>query len=113
MTDAAEVIVSGWIDFAPEHRAEALRHFSEVVAASREEPGCLDYVFSPDPDLPGRVRVFEHWTSDAALTEDLTLPHVLRLREAIAPLTRTGRSMTHSTVAFSQPMGSQPAPTTA
>lgn len=113
MTADAEVIVSGWIDFAPGDREEALRHFAEVVAASRQEPGCLDYVFSPDPDVPGRVRVFEHWDSDASLTEHLTLPHVLRLRDAIAPLTRTGRSMTHSTVAVSRPMGSTPAPATA
>jgi quinol monooxygenase YgiN len=107
-----EVIVSGWIDFEPADRDEALRHFSEVVKASREEKGCLDYVFSPDPDLPGRVRVFEHWDSDASLTEHLSLPHVARLRDAIAPLTRTGRSMTHSTVAVSRPMGSTPAPAT-
>lgn len=110
MTSAAEVIVAGWIDFEPGDREEALRHFSEVVAASRREPGCLDYVFSPDPDLPGRVRVFEHWDSDASLTHHLTLPHVLRLREALAPLTRTGRSMTHATVAASRPMGSATAP---
>lgn len=113
MTAHAEVIVSGWIDFAPEHREQALGHFSAVVAESRQEPGCLDYVFCPDPDDPGRVRVFEHWDSDASLTEHLTLPHVLRLRAAIAPLTRTGRSMTHSTVAVSRPMGSTPAPATA
>ncbi len=113
MTTDAEVIVSGWIDFAPDHREEALRHFGEVVAASRQEPGCLDYAFCPDPVDPGRVRVFEHWDSDASLTQHLTLPHVLQLRAAIAPLTRTGRSMTHSTVAVSRPMGSTPAPATA
>jgi len=112
MSDA-EVIVHGWIDFASEHRDEALRHFSEVVATSRQEPGCLDYAFSADPDVDGRVRVLEHWASDAQLTEHLTLPHVLQLREAIAPLTRTGRSMTHSTVTVSRPMGSVPAPATA
>ena len=82
-----------------------------MVAASRQEQGCLDYAFTPDPDLPGRVRVFEHWDSDASLTEHLALPHVARLREALAPLTRTGRSMTHSTVAVSRPMGSAPATT--
>ena len=107
------MVVHGWMDFAPEHRDEALRHFAAAVAATRQEAGCLDYVFSPDPDLPGRVRVFEHWTSDAALTEHLAQPHVLRLREAIGPLTRTGRSMTHSTVAVSRPMGAAPAPATA
>lgn len=113
MTDAAEVVVFGWIDFAPADREQALRHFSQVVAASLEEPGCLDYAFTPDPDVPGRVRVFEHWDSDASLSEHLTLPHVLRLREALASLTRTGRSMTHATVALSRPMGSAAAPVTA
>jgi quinol monooxygenase YgiN len=115
MTDAAEVVVFGWIDFVPADREQALRYFSQVVAASLQEPGCLDYAFSPDPDpdVPGRVRVFEHWDSDASLAEHLTLPHVLRLREALAPLTRTGRSMTHATVAASRPMGSAAAPATA
>lgn len=103
---AAEVIVSGWIDFDPAHREEALRHFSVVVAETRQEPGCLDYAFCADPDVPGRVRVFEHWDSDASLVRHLTLPHVLHLRDAIAGLDRTGRSMTHHTVAASRPMSS-------
>jgi quinol monooxygenase YgiN len=111
VTEDSEVIVSGWIDFEPEDRSEALRRFADVVAESRREAGCIDYVFSPDLELPGRVRVFEHWTSDVALTEHLTLPHVARLREAIAPLRRTGRSMTHSTVAVSRPMGAAPVTT--
>jgi quinol monooxygenase YgiN len=113
MTDTAEVVVFGWIDFAPTDREQALHHFSQVVTASLQEPGCLDYAFTPDPHVPGRVRVFEHWDNDASLTEHLTLPHVLRLRKALAPLTRTGRSMTHATVAASRPMGSAAAPATA
>jgi quinol monooxygenase YgiN len=104
--DDRAVIVAGWIDFEPADREAALAAFSAVVAASREEPGCVDYTFTPDLDLPGRVRVFEHWVSDAALTEHLTLPHVLELRSAIAGLTRTGREMTHHTVAASRPMES-------
>jgi quinol monooxygenase YgiN len=102
----SDVIVSGWIDFDPEDRGEALRQFAAVVAESRREPGCRDYAFSPDPDLPGRVRVFEHWDSDASLEHHLTLEHVVRLREAIAPLRRTGRELAHHTVAASRPMGS-------
>ena len=104
--DDREVVVTGWIDFAPADRDAALDAFAVVVAASREEPGCIDYAFTPDPDVPGRVRVFEHWVSDAALTEHLTLPHVSALRGAIGGLTRTGRQMTHHTVAVSRPMGS-------
>jgi quinol monooxygenase YgiN len=104
--DERAVIVAGWMDFAPADRDSALRAFSAVVAASRKEPGCIDYAFTPDPDLAGRVRVFEHWVSDAALTEHLTLPHVQELRTAIGDLTRTGREMTHHTLAASRPMGS-------
>ena len=108
--DGPAVIVAGWIDFDPADREEALRAFAVVVAASREEPGCIDYAFTPDPTDPARVRVFEHWTSDAALTEHLTLPHVRELRDAIAGLTRTGREMTHHTLATSRPMQSSSAP---
>lgn len=100
------VIVAGWIDFEPADRDAALRAFAVVVAKSREEPGCLDYAFTPDPDLPGRVRVFEHWVDDDALVEHLALPHVRDLRAALAGLSRTGREMTHHTVAVSRPMGS-------
>jgi quinol monooxygenase YgiN len=108
--DHRAVVVAGWIDYDPADRAAALDAFAVVVAASRKEPGCIDYAFSPDPDVPGRVRVFEHWVSDAALTEHLTLPHVQELRAATAGLTRTGRQMTHHTVAVSRPMGSTSAP---
>ena len=110
--DDREVVVAGWIDFDPRDRNAALDAFAVVVAASRQEPGCIDYAFTPDPDVPGRVRVFEHWVSDAALTEHLTLPHVQALRGEIAGLTRTGRQMTHHTVAVSRPMGSASAPAT-
>lgn len=106
MDASAGVIVAGWMDFEPGDREEALRHFSDSVVVTRRELGCLDYVFSPDPDVPGRMRIFEHWDSDASLTEHLTLPHVAQLSKALAQLTRTGRSLTHSTIAFSRPMGS-------
>ena len=108
--ESGEVIVAGWMDFEPADREAALRAFAGVVAASRREPGCVDYAFTPDPDVPGRIRVFEHWIDDAALTEHLALPHVQALRDALAGLTRTGRQMTHHTVAASRPMGSSSAP---
>jgi quinol monooxygenase YgiN len=108
--DDRAVVVAGWIDYDPADRAAALDAFAVVVAESRKEPGCIDYAFTPDPAVPGRVRVFEHWVSDAALTEHLTLPHVQALRGAIAGLTRTGRQMTHHTIAVSRPMGSASAP---
>ena len=104
------VVVAGWMDFVEGDRERALAAFVEVARISRAEPGCVDYVFTADPELPGRVRVFEHWVDQASLTEHLTLPHVLSLREALAGFTRTGRSMSHHTLRESRPMGSTTAP---
>lgn len=104
------VVVAGWMDFVESDREAALAAFVEVARVSRTEPGCVDYVFTADPELPGRIRVFEHWVDEARLTEHLTLPHVLSLREALAGFTRTGRSMSHHTLSESRPMGSTSAP---
>jgi quinol monooxygenase YgiN len=104
--DTSPVIVSGWIDWEPDERDEALRHFREVAAVSRLEAGCVDYAVAPDPDTPGRVRVFEHWTSEPVLREHLALPHVTAFRDAVAGLHRTGRDIALHRVASSEPMSS-------
>jgi quinol monooxygenase YgiN len=101
-----EVVIAGWIDYEPGDLDEAMRHFLVVAEKSRDEPGCLDYVFAPDPAVPGRVRVFEHWDCEASLFGHLALPHVHELRQGTAHLRRTGRSLQHLTVAASRPMQS-------
>lgn len=101
-----QVIVAGHMDFVPEDREAALSAFRSVVAESRREPGCLGYAFTADLEVPGRVQVFEHWVDDRALGDHLQLPHVLALREQLAPLRRTGRELLHHTVAVTRPMTS-------
>lgn len=88
-----EVIIAGWMDYSV-HRDEVLTHTLTVGAATRAEPGCLDYVMSADPVDPGRIQVFERWSSREALDRHLATQHVKEFREAIADLPRTGRSLT-------------------
>lgn len=38
-----------------------------LMEVTRSEPGCIEYVFSPDPIDPSRVRLFELWESRADL----------------------------------------------
>ena len=98
------VIVSGWIDWVPGDREEVLKHFSVVAEVTRAEEGCLDYSATPDLDMPGRVRVFEHWADESVLRAHLTLPHVQVFRQAVSSLTRTGRQISLHTLASSSPM---------
>ena len=104
MTDAAPVLVTGWIDWDPAQRAEALVHFAQVAKESRAEPDCLGYTVSPDAEDPARVHVFEHWASEAALRAHLTLPHVAAFRSAVAGLSRTGRDLALHEVTATRPM---------
>ena len=68
------LIVAGYIDVAPEGRAEFLAARMTTIAATREEPGCLEYTFAADATDPGRVRVFERWE-----TADDLETHLARL----------------------------------
>jgi quinol monooxygenase YgiN len=87
-----EFIIAGWMDYGP-HRDEVLAHFGVCAAASRAEPGCLDYLVSADPDHPGRVVVFERWAGQDDLVEHFRQPHIAAFRDAIKPYPRSGRSM--------------------
>ena len=51
----------------PEERESYLAGCREAVAAARATHGCLDFALSPDLLEPGRINVYEHWDSAAAL----------------------------------------------
>jgi quinol monooxygenase YgiN len=102
---ADEIIVSGWMDYAPGDRGAMLAALVELGRRTREEePGCLDYAMTADPDDGRRIRVYEHWTSRQALDEHFTTPHIKDFRTAVSGLTRVGVSLTAHTVAASHPM---------
>ena len=61
------IIIAGTIDFEPPQRELALTASKELVAATREQDGCLDYAWMPDAVTPGRVYVFERWDSEENL----------------------------------------------
>jgi quinol monooxygenase YgiN len=46
-----------------------------AAAASREEPGCINYDLHVDRDDPGRFLIYENWVSEAALEMHFDQPH--------------------------------------
>lgn len=61
------IIVSGKIYVKPERREAFLASSMASVAQARSAAGCLDFVVAADPLEPGRINVYERWTSEAAL----------------------------------------------
>jgi quinol monooxygenase YgiN len=69
------IIIAGTVDLAPEKRADALVAACPHMAATRAQAGCIDYVWSADPMVDGRVYVFERWQTRDDLALHFEGPH--------------------------------------
>ncbi len=54
-----------------------------MEAASRAEPGCVDYVFATEIGDPTTLRIVEHWQDIDALKLHFTMPHMATFNEAM------------------------------
>ena len=61
------IIVAGAVVVDPEGRDAYLEGCVSVVAAARRAQGCLDFALSPDLVEPGRINVYERWSSEEDL----------------------------------------------
>jgi len=62
-----KIIISGTVDIDPAQMDKALALGKPLIEGALTQPGCLDYDWCPDPLTPGRIRVFERWSDEAAL----------------------------------------------
>jgi quinol monooxygenase YgiN len=62
-----EQIIAGVFEVDPADREAWLASREPLVRRSRAEPGCITYVFAPDPIEPGVVQLFERWADEEAL----------------------------------------------
>jgi quinol monooxygenase YgiN len=65
---------------------EALKLVSELVALTREENGCIEYVFTESNTDADEVAFFEAWESEAALDAHSNSEHFTRLVPQIGAL---------------------------
>ena len=70
------IIVSGTLRVDPADIDTAMSLGATMSGASLAEEGCSAYGFWQDPADPGRVRVFEEWSDQAALDEHFATPHM-------------------------------------
>ena len=78
------IVIAGTVDVDPARRAEALGAAVPLMERTRAMPGCLDYVWSADPMVEGRIYVFERWKGRAELEQHFASPHYTAMRDTIA-----------------------------
>jgi|CXWL01.1.fsa_nt_gi quinol monooxygenase YgiN len=80
------IIVEGWVRLAPGALEQFLPAATAMIAASRAEPGCLDYAYGRDLLDPDIVRIAERWTDEAAMAAHFETPHLIAFRQTLAAL---------------------------
>ena len=80
------LVVAGDVEIDPAKRDEAIAAARKVMAATREEEGCLEYTIAADLDDPARFVIVEQWASPAALEAHFATPHMAEFQAAMAGL---------------------------
>lgn len=76
-----------------------------MVAATLDEPGCRTYAFTPDPDDPDLIRLFELWDDEAALAGHVSSAHMAEWRTRSASLPVVSRDLHKYSVADVERLG--------
>jgi quinol monooxygenase YgiN len=98
------LIVAGTIDMDPTKVDEAMEAAKIMMAATHQEPGNREYVFSVDPVIPGKVRVFELWDDQAALDAHSASPHMAEFGGKIGAFGVTGMDIQKYVIESSGPL---------
>ncbi len=98
------IIIAGTLDFAPEERDAAVEAARELSARTRELAGCLDYVWTPDPAVPGRMYVFERWEDEASLAAHFEGPLYWEMRKTIGQFNRLSVDISKYRIDLQEPV---------
>ncbi len=77
------IVVVGRVSTDAGKRDELVRIGEKVAAASRAEPGCINYRLYEATDLDNQFVFVEEWESDDALKQHFATSHIAEFMQAI------------------------------
>jgi quinol monooxygenase YgiN len=98
------LLIVGTIRIPPETLDRARPAMAAMVAASRAEPGCIQYAYGQDVLEPGLIHVKELWSSRETLTAHFSSDHIATWRSTWPDLQISGRNLTLYEVGDPEPI---------
>ncbi len=98
------IIIAGTVDVDPDKRDAALEAGLPHMEATRAWKGCLDYTWSADGLIPGRIQVYERWESQEDLAAHFEGPHYLNMRNSIAAHGMRGADVSKFRIDLQEPV---------
>jgi quinol monooxygenase YgiN len=93
-----KVIVIGRVTPKPEMLPEFLDSGKRLVAASRQDPGCLSYTLYRNSGRPEAFVFLEEWRDTKALRAHLETTHVAEFLRCVGPLLATPPDVTFNVI---------------
>lgn len=98
------LVISGELLIDPDDFDAALALVEPLVAATKQEAGCLAYDFWADPRDRGRFRVFEEWESAEANAAHSASPHLAAFYAAIGSIRVKSAELSRYVVSSKSPL---------
>jgi quinol monooxygenase YgiN len=98
------LIIAGTLTIDPSKVDLALTDAVEMMKASHQEDGCLAYVFSADPLVPGQLQLFEKWASPEALAAHSASDHMKTFQSKMPGWGVTGADIKKYEIASEGPL---------
>lgn len=99
------LVIAGTISLDPTHRDAAITAAKEMMAATKQEPGCISYTFSADLVDPGEFRIFEEWQDQASLDAHFKAPHMAAFQAKMGGFGIRGMQVQRYEVSSVGPLG--------
>ena len=77
------IVIQGFLRTSPENAGKLKDAAAALVAATRQEAGCLAYAFAEDIGEPGLVHIIERWADDDALAAHNKTAHLAGFMAAL------------------------------
>lgn len=98
------IIIAGTVEIDPTKREAALTAGRELEAATRRQPGCLDYVWTVDGLSASTIYVFERWESEAALAAHFAGPNYNGMRAILGSFGLRGAAVLKYRIDVAEPV---------
>ncbi len=98
------IIIAGTIAIDPEKREAALAAGRELEAATRRQPGCLDYVWTVDGLSESTIYVYERWESEEALAAHFKRPNYNGMRAVLGSYGLRGANVAKYRIDLTEPV---------
>ncbi len=98
------IIISGTVDIDPDQMDDAMAAAKPLIEGALTQEGCMDYDWCPDPLTPGRIRVFERWTTEDALANHFKNHWYLDMRTALGQFDTRGADVLKYRIDLAEPV---------